>query len=100
MTIGMVNTEGPVDATSLKRTGAAKDFEALLLTQMLHSSRGEGGWLGTGEDQSSDAAFGLGEEELAKSMAASGGLGIAKLIDQGLRQKEGADSTVLSEPRM
>jgi len=90
MTIGMVNTDAPVDAASLKRTGAAKDFEALLMTQLLHAAHEEGsGWLGTGEDQSSDAAFGLGEEELAKSMAASGGMGLAKLIDQGLRAKEG-----------
>lgn len=90
MTVGMVNSDVPVDAASLKRTGAAKDFEALLLTQMLHSVHEEdSGWLGTGEDQSSNAAFGLGEEELAKSLAASGGLGIAKLINQGLQQKQG-----------
>jgi len=89
MTIAPVSTETPVDTTALKRTGAAKDFEALLLTQMLHSVRDEAsGWLGTGEDQSSAAAFGLGEEELAKSMAASGGLGIAKLIDQGLQRQK------------
>jgi len=94
MTIGMFPTAGmpdtPADTESLKRTGAAKDFEALLLTQMLHSVReDDSGWLGTGEDQSSDAAFGLGEEELAKSLAASGGLGLAKLINQGLQQKQG-----------
>jgi Rod binding domain-containing protein len=88
MTIAMLSPGTPVDTASLKRIGAAKDFEALLLTQMLHSVRSEdSGWLGTGEDQSSDAAFGLGEEELAKSMAASGGLGIARLIDQGLQKK-------------
>jgi len=87
MTIPAISADTPVDATSLKRTGAAKDFEAILITELLHSARGEGGWLGTGDDQSSDAAFGLGEQELAKSMAASGGLGIAKLIDQGLKSR-------------
>jgi len=80
-------SETPVDAAALKRTGAAKDFEALLLTQLLHSVREEdSGWLGTGDDQSSDAAFGLGEEELAKSIAAGGGLGLAQLINRGLQK--------------
>lgn len=87
MTIPAISADTPVDPNSLKRSGAAKDFEAILITQLLQSARGEGGWLGTGEDQSSDAAFGLGEQELAKSMAASGGLGIAKLIDQGLQNR-------------
>ena len=86
MKIGGITPESGVDPHSLKRSGAAKDFEALLLTQMLHSVRGEG-WLGTGEDQSADAAFGLGEEELAKALATSGGLGIAKLIEQGLQRR-------------
>jgi Rod binding domain-containing protein len=93
MTIGtaaLTPADTPLDTESLKRTGAAKDFEALLLTQMLHSVREDGsGWLSNGDDQSGDAAIGLGEEELAKSMAASGGLGLAKLINQGLKQKEG-----------
>ncbi|MDE3195152.1 MAG: hypothetical protein KGN84_02330 [Acidobacteriota bacterium] len=87
MTISPVSPDVPVDASSLKRAGAAKDFEAILITQLLQSARGDGGWLGTGEDQSSDAAFGLGEEELAKSIAASGGLGLGKLIDQGLKKQ-------------
>jgi Rod binding domain-containing protein len=89
MTIGALSAaDQPADTESLKRTGAAKDFEALLLTQMLRSVRDEGsGWLGTGEDQSSEAAFGLGEEELAKAVASSGGLGIGKLIEAGLRER-------------
>jgi Rod binding domain-containing protein len=55
---------------------------------MLKSVREEGsGWLGTGEDQSSDAAFGLGEEQLAKTLANSGGFGLSKLIDSGLKKE-------------
>jgi Rod binding domain-containing protein len=78
----------PLNAQQLKSTGAAKDFEALLIGQMLHSVRAEGsGWLDSGEDQSSDAAFGLGEEELAKTLAASGGLGLAKMINAGLNKE-------------
>jgi Rod binding domain-containing protein len=85
MTIPGFSADIPVNTEQLRRTGAAKDFEALLIGQMLHSVReADSGWLGTGEDQSSDAAFGLGEEELAKALSQSGGIGLAKLIDSGL----------------
>lgn len=87
MTISPVSSDAPIDPNTLKRAGAARDFEAILITELLQTSRGADGWLGTGEDQSSDAAFGLGEQELAKAMASSGGLGLAKLIDQGLQHK-------------
>jgi Rod binding domain-containing protein len=87
MTIPGFSADVAINTEQLKRTGAAKDFEALLIGQMLHSVRQEGGWMGTGEDQSSDAAFGLGEEELAKALSEHGGLGLAKLIDSGLRKE-------------
>jgi len=52
---------------------------------MLRSIREEGsGWLGTGEDQASEAAFGLGEEEFARALSASGGFGISRFIQAGL----------------
>ena len=71
-----------------KQSSAAKDFEALLIDQILRSSREEdSGWLGTGDDNSSSTAFGLGEEELAKAMASAGGFGLQKLIAQGLATK-------------
>ena len=55
---------------------------------MLVLSREEdSGWLGTGDDDSSSTAFGLGEEELAKAMAAAGGFGLPKLIAPGSRRK-------------
>ncbi len=67
MNIASVSTDVPLNTEQLKRTGAAKDFEALLIGQMLHSVRAQGsGWLDSGEDQSSDAAFGLGEKNWPK----------------------------------
>lgn len=85
MNLTAIASDIPVNTEQLKRTGAAKDFEALLIAQMLHSVREEGsGWLDSGEDQSSDAAFGLGEEELAKALSQSGGIGLSKVIDAGL----------------
>jgi Rod binding domain-containing protein len=63
---------------------AAHDFEALLVAQMLKSSHGEGSWLGTGDDDSSDTAMGMGEEQLAQALANGGGLGLAKMIEAQL----------------
>lgn len=78
----------PLDKAQLKRAGAAKDFEALLVSQMLRSVREEDtGWLGTGDDQAASAAFGLGEEQLARAIAAGGGLGLSRVIETGLRKQ-------------
>lgn len=82
------------DTAHLKRTGAAKDFEALLIGQMLRSVREEGsGWLDTGEDQASSAAFGLGEEELARALTSRGGFGLSHVIERGLQKQESAAAT-------
>jgi Rod binding domain-containing protein len=77
----------PVSAVQ-KSTKAATDFEALLIGQMLQSVREEGSsWLGAGEeDKASDAAFGMGEQQLALALANGGGLGLAKVIASGLER--------------
>jgi len=68
---------------------AAKQFEALLVSQMLKSMQdSEGGWLGTGDDQSSSAAMEYGQEAFAQAMSANGGLGLAKMVAEGLQQKD------------
>jgi Rod binding domain-containing protein len=83
----------PANPANEKQSSAAKDFEALLIDQILRSSREEdSGWLGTGDDDSSSTAFGLGEEELAKAMASAGGFGLQKLIAQGLASKKDQES--------
>jgi Rod binding domain-containing protein len=76
-----------------KAANAAKDFEALLLGQMLKSARGDGGWLGTDDDDAGEAAVGLGEEQLARTMAQSGGLGLSKLIESGIKSRQEAVDT-------
>lgn len=82
-----------LDTEKLKQSHAASDFESLLIAQMLKSVRSDGsGWMGTGEDQSSDAAFGLGEEQLARAVASTGGFGLAKLLESGLRQTAAHES--------
>jgi Rod binding domain-containing protein len=64
---------------------AAKQFESLLIGQMMKSMHdSEGGWLGTGEDQSSSSAMEYGQEIFAQAMSASGGLGLANMVAKGL----------------
>jgi Rod binding domain-containing protein len=79
----------PADPARVKAQSAAKDFEALLIGQMLHSIREESsGWLGTGDDDAGSAAMGLGEEELAKAISSRGGFGLTHVIESGLRKRE------------
>ena len=55
---------------------AARQFESLLIGQMLKSmNNSEGGWLGTGEDESSSSAMEYAQEIFAQSLSANGGLG-------------------------
>lgn len=70
-----------------KILNAAKQFESLLVAQMMKSMQeSEGGWLGTGDDQSSSAAMEYGQEAFAQAMSASGGLGLAKMVADGLQR--------------
>lgn len=66
---------------------AAKQFEALLIGQMLKSMHdSEGGWLGTGDDESASSAMEYGQEIFAQALAANGGLGLASLVARGLEK--------------
>ncbi len=67
---------------------AAKQFEALLVGQLMKSMQAsEGGWLDTGEDQSSSAAIEYGQKAFAQAMSASGGLGLAQMVAAGLQHR-------------
>jgi flagellar protein FlgJ len=79
----------PDDPAKVK--DAAKQFEALLIGQMMKSMNdSEGGWLGTGDDDSSSSAMEYGQEIFAQSMAQSGGLGLSNLIAKGLQKTSGS----------
>ena len=83
------NTDGPgpqpkEDPEKIKN--AARQFESLLIAQMLKSMQDtEGGWLGTGEDKSSSSAMEYAQEIFAQSLSANGGLGLATLVADGLK---------------
>jgi len=69
---------------------ASTQFEALIIGQVLKAAResSDKGWLGTGDDQTSDMAMEMAEQGLAQGLAAQGGLGIAKMVTAHLRRNE------------
>ena len=72
--------------TPEKMRHAAKEFEGLLLGEMLKSARQSTSSL-TGNDDDEDAnstVLEMGEQQFAQALAASGGLGIAKMVIAGL----------------
>jgi len=74
----------PPEAPKPKNAGeAAKQFEAMLIAQMIHSSR-EG--MGETEDSTSATALDMADQQFAKLLAENGGLGLATLIVKGLKQ--------------
>ena len=87
-TVG-ISQAAPSSQNSPKQTeAAAKDFEALLLSQMLHSMReSSGDCFGTGQDQAMDAAMGIAEEQFGRALAAGGGIGLTKMVSKSLASK-------------
>jgi Rod binding domain-containing protein len=81
-------TATPPGANQSKIADAAKQFEALMLGQLLKTAResSDGGWLGTGEDQAGELALDMAEQQFAQAMSARGGLGIAKMVTAGLER--------------
>ena len=78
--------------TPAKIEHAAKDFEALLINQMLQSAREAGGGAGltgdddNGENQENSTLLELGQQQFAQALSSSGGLGIAKMVIAGLNK--------------
>lgn len=69
----------------------SKQFEALMIGQMLKSAReaSGGGWLGNEddqEDQTGSMVMEMAEQGFSQAMAARGGLGIAKMVTANLER--------------
>jgi Rod binding domain-containing protein len=76
-----------VPSPASKIQHAASEFEALLIQQMLRSSREAVSSDSAGDDDSGNpnsSLLDLGEQQFAQSLANSGGLGIAKMVVAGL----------------
>ena len=73
---------------------AARQFESLLIAQLLKSARGDqAGWLGTGEDGGCALAGELAEEQFAQALAQRGGLGLSAQIIANLGHTDGDSKT-------
>ena len=68
---------------------AAQQFEGLILGQMLKSvhEASDDGVLGNADDPSGSTAMEMAFENIAQTMAANGGLGLAKFVEKGLAAK-------------
>lgn len=75
------------DPAKVKET--AQQFEAMLIAQMMKSAResSAGGWGGESEDKAGDSMMDMAEQQLSQLLAAGGGLGLAKLVIQGISTK-------------
>jgi Rod binding domain-containing protein len=62
---------------------AAKQFEAMLIAQMLRSAREAG--RDDGEDSTSSTMLDLADQQFAKMLSDSGGLGLGGLIAKSLK---------------
>ena len=76
-----------------KLTDAAEQFEAMLMQEMLKPMQaGQDGWGGEkqNDDAAADTISSFGTEAVAKAIAKSGGLGIAKrVVRQVTLEREG-----------
>jgi flagellar protein FlgJ len=75
-----------------KIADSAKQFEALMIGQMLKSARESsgGGWLSSGDDQddqSGSLVMEMAEQGFSQAMASRGGLGIAKMVTKNLERQ-------------
>ncbi len=78
---GAGNAVAPPERAPRTVAEAARQFEALLIGELLKSARGgEDGWLGSGEDPGDATAAGRSEEQFAQARAQSGGLGLGARI--------------------
>ena len=88
----------PAPDSPEKIADAARQFEGLMVAELLKSAResSQGSFYGTDEDNNSVSAAEFAEQAMAQSLSASGGLGLSKLLIQGLkRSSEGPQTSQL-----
>ena len=71
-----------------KLKDAASQFEALLISQMLKSAREAR----ETDDKGGDSMMDIAEQQLSQVLTAGGGLGLAKLVIQGISVKTDTQS--------
>lgn len=93
--------ETPADPRPRSTEEAARQFESLLIAQMLRSAR-ESSSTRLDEDSEESGQSGtmmdLAEQQFAKVLAQNGGLGLTRLMVQGLEPKPAQDTITKSGP--
>lgn len=88
MTTGMISATAAIpdipQAQPKKAADAAKQFEGLLLGQMLKSARDATS--GDEEDSSGQTMLDVADQQFAQVLANRGGIGLAQLAVKGLNQ--------------
>jgi Rod binding domain-containing protein len=80
-----INVGPTVDPSNIKDAGgAAKEFEAILIASMLKTMREADDVLSGEQDAAGASAIGFAEEHLARTLSSQGGLGLARLVSEGL----------------
>ena len=84
--------------TPEKISGVAKQFEALMIGQILKTARESsgGGWLDSEddqEDQTGSMVMEMAEQGFSQAIAARGGLGIAKMVTANIERGESKSAT-------
>lgn len=85
--IGLGGSFPPIESAQPQRVKeVAREFESLLIAQLMRGMRGgeEESWFGASTGQSAAAIAEFAEQVVARSLASSGGLGLAALVEQGL----------------
>ena len=85
----LVHSNGPGADSPEKIRRAASQFEALMIGQMLKSAHeaASGDWTGTSDDETGSSILEMAEQQFAQTLASSGGLGLAKMVVNGLTAK-------------
>jgi flagellar protein FlgJ len=73
------------ESTPKDAAGAAKQFEALLIGQMLRSVREEAS--DDDDDKTASTMLDVADQQFSQVLANNGGLGLARMIASGLQER-------------
>jgi Rod binding domain-containing protein len=85
-------TDLPTDKKPAKLAEAARQFEALMIGELLKSADSEKStWLDDDDaDNASETAVGMAQTQLAQAMASRGGFGLASTIEKTMNRPAAA----------
>jgi Rod binding domain-containing protein len=91
MTINPVSIADTSSALPQKVEGAAKQFEALMIAQMLRTARE----CSEDQDSSSSTMQDVADQQFSQVLANNGGFGLAQLVVKGLNQNANQQQSVI-----